>query len=157
MRLLSYSYFTFICYLTIGLPLAVLPSFAHFDLGYSAVIAGLVISIQYIATLASRPVVGRFSDKRGARPAVISGLFIGALSGALLLVAAYFAPQSHLISLMVLMFCRLILGVGESLTSTGATLWSISANGSHQTAKIISYNGVSTYGGMALGAPLGCG
>jgi MFS family permease len=99
--------------------------------------------------------VGRFSDRRGARPAVIFGLFFGALSGAMLLVAGFIAPRCHLLALSVLLACRLILGVGESLTSTGATLWSISANGSHNTAKIISYNGVSTYGGMALGAPLG--
>lgn len=155
LHLLSYAYFTFICYLTIGLPLAVLPSFAHFDLGYSAVIAGLVISIQYVATLVSRPAVGRFADRRGARPAVVSGLAVGALSGAMLLTAGFFAVHSHMLALLVLFVSRLILGVGESLTSTGSTLWSISANGSQHTAKIISYNGVSTYGGMALGAPLG--
>ncbi len=45
--------------------------------------------------------------------------------------------------------------MGESLGSTGATLWGISAAGPENTAKVISYNGVSTYGGLALGAPLG--
>ena len=155
LRLLSYAYFTFICYLTIGLPLAVLPSLVHFDLGYSTVIAGLVISVQYIATLVSRPTVGHFSDRRGARPAVIGGLGTGALTGAMLLVAGMAAPHSRMIALLVLIASRLLLGIAESLTSTGSTLWSIAANGSGNTAKIIGYNGVSTYGGMALGAPLG--
>ena len=56
-RLAGYVYFTFICYVSIGLPLAVLPPFVHLRMGYSAVLAGLAISIQYIATLA-QPAVG---------------------------------------------------------------------------------------------------
>ncbi|RMR41594.1 Major facilitator superfamily transporter, partial [Pseudomonas savastanoi pv. glycinea] len=36
--------FTFIGYLNIGIPLAVLPGYVHSDLGFGAVIAGLVIS-----------------------------------------------------------------------------------------------------------------
>jgi predicted MFS family arabinose efflux permease len=47
------------------------------------------------------------------------------------------------------------LGIGESLGSTGATLWGITSAGQQSTAKVISYNGISTYGAMALGAPLG--
>jgi MFS family permease len=154
-RLLSYSYFTFICYLTIGLPLAVLPSIVHLGMGYGTVIAGLVISIQYIATFISRPWVGHFCDRSGARIAVIAGLTVGFLSGVLLIAAAFAVPHSKLLGLLLLLLCRLVLGVGESLTSTGSTLWSISANGPHNTAKVISFNGVSTYGGLALGAPLG--
>jgi predicted MFS family arabinose efflux permease len=34
-------------------------------------------------------------------------------------------------------------------------LWGITSAGSASTAKVISFNGISTYGGMALGAPLG--
>ncbi len=155
LQILSYSYFTFVCYLTIGLPLAVLPSIVHLQLGYSTVLAGLVISIQYVATLFSRPWVGRFCDRSGARKAVIGGLLIGFLSGGLLIAAALVVTHSRLLGLGVLLICRLILGVGESMTSTGSTLWSISANGPQNTAKVISFNGVSTYGGMAIGAPLG--
>ena len=32
----GYVYFTFICYVSIGLPLAVLPPFVHLRMGYSA-------------------------------------------------------------------------------------------------------------------------
>ena len=48
-----------------------------------------------------------------------------------------------------------MLGVGESLGSTGSTLWGITSAGPEHTAKVISFNGISTYGAMALGAPLG--
>ena len=54
-----------------------------------------------------------------------------------------------------LLLSRLVLGVGESLGSTGSTLWGITSAGQASTAKVISFNGISTYGGMALGAPLG--
>jgi MFS family permease len=153
-HILSFVYFTFICYLSIGLPLAVLPPYVHLRMGYSAVLAGLVISIQYIATLASRPWAGRISDRAGAKVSVIWGMGACTASGAMVVVAA----AMHLIpwlSFSALIASRLILGIGESLGSTGATLWGITSAGQESTAKVISYNGISTYGAMAVGAPLG--
>lgn len=153
-RILSFVYFTFICYLSIGLPLAVLPPYVHLRMGYSAMLAGLVISTQYIATLASRPWAGRISDRAGAKVSVLWGMGACTASGAMLLVAAAlsFIPW---LSFSVLIVSRLLLGIGESLGSTGATLWGITSTGQESTAKVISYNGISTYGAMALGAPLG--
>ena len=153
-HILSFVYFTFVCYLSIGLPLAVLPPYVHLRMGYSAMLAGLVISIQYIATLASRPWAGRISDRAGAKVSVLWGMGACTASGAMLVAAA----AMHLIpwlSFSALIASRLILGNGESLGSTGATLWGITSAGQESTAKVISYNGISTYGAMALGAPLG--
>jgi MFS family permease len=123
-------------------------------MGYSAVLAGLVISIQYIATLASRPWAGRISDRAGAKVSVLWGMGACTTSGVMLVVASLL----HLVpwlSISALIASRLILGVGESLGSTGSTLWGITSAGQESTAKVISYNGISTYGAMALGAPLG--
>ncbi|MGB6723281.1 MAG: MFS transporter [Terracidiphilus sp.] len=153
-RILGFVYFTFICYLSIGLPLAVLPPYVHLRMGYSAVLAGLVISIQYIATLASRPWAGRISDRQGAKISVIWGMAACTVSGGLL-VAAAAVYSIHWLSFWSLILSRLILGVGESLGSTGSTLWGITSAGPEATAKVISYNGISTYGAMAVGAPLG--
>ena len=153
-HILSFVYFTFICYLSIGLPLAVLPPYVHLRMGYSAMLAGLVISIQYIATLASRPWAGRISDRAGAKVSVLWGMGACTASGAALVAAA----ALHLVpwlSFSALILSRLILGLGESLGSTGSTLWGITSAGQESTAKVISYNGISTYGAMALGAPLG--
>jgi predicted MFS family arabinose efflux permease len=72
-----------------------------------------------------------------------------------LLVGAAVMHRSPIVSLGILILSRLILGVGESLGSTGSTLWAITSAGSEHTAKVISYNGIATYGAMALGAPLG--
>ncbi len=152
--IVGYVYFTFVCYLSIGLPLAVLPAFVHLRMGLHAALAGLVISIQYIATFLSRPWAGRISDHAGAKISVLWGMGACTLSGLLLLaaVALHFSPS---LTLGALIASRLALGVGESLGSTGATLWGITSAGPQHTARVISFNGVATYGGLALGAPLG--
>jgi MFS family permease len=124
-------------------------------MGYSATLAGLVISIQYIATFLSRPWAGRISDHQGAKVAVLWGMAACTLSGLLLLAAAALHRDPAWLSLALLIVSRLVLGVGESLGSTGATLWGIASTGHQHTAKVIAWNGVSTYGALALGAPLG--
>lgn len=153
-QIIGYVYFTFICYLSIGLPLAVVPSYVHVRMGYGALVAGLAVSIQYIATLASRPWAGRISDSVGAKIAVIWGMSACTGSGAMLILAVAL-HRSALFGFSALIASRLILGVGESLGSTGATLWGISGTGLENTARVIGLNGVCTYGGMALAAPVG--
>jgi len=152
-HILGFVYFTFICYVSIGLPLAVLPPYVR-RMGYSTVLAGLAVSIQYIATLASRPWAGRISDRVGAKVAVLWGMGACTASGAMLIVAAAL-HASPPVSLAALILSRLILGTGESLGSTGSTLWGITSAGPSSIARVIGFNGISTYGGMALGAPLG--
>jgi MFS family permease len=154
-HIVGYVYFTFVCYLAIGLPLAVLPEYVHLRMGYHASLAGLVISIQYIATFLSRPWAGRISDRVGAKVSVLWGMAACTASGLLLLGAAALHRNPAWLSLTSLFASRLVLGVGESLGATGATLWGITAVGQDHTAKVISYNGVATYGALALGAPLG--
>lgn len=154
LQIVSVVSFTFICYLTIGLPLAVLPGFVHNDLGFSAIIAGAAISVQYFATLASRPLAGRFADTLGPKRTVLRGLIGCGTSGALLLVALLLA-RWHAASITLLVASRLVLGVGESLVGTGAILWGIGRVGTAHNARVISWNGIATYGALAIGAPLG--
>ncbi len=153
-RILSVIVFTFFCYLSVGLPLAVLPGFVHNQLGFSSFIAGLIISLQYFATLLSRPHSGRLADRYGPRRVVMIGLLLCGMSGVLSLIASLFSA-SPLLSLALLALGRLFLGVGESFTSTGSTLWGMNIVGPLQTARVISWNGVATYFAMAIGAPLG--
>lgn len=153
-QILGYVFFSFVIYLAIGLPLATLPAYVHFKMGFSAALAGLVISVQSIATFITRPWAGRISDHTGAKISVLWGMATCTVSGGFLLAA----PLLHhwpWISFSLIILSRLTLGVGESLGSTGATLWGIASAGPTQTARVISYNGVSTFGALALGAPLG--
>ncbi|AXF78771.1 MFS transporter [Erwinia tracheiphila] len=153
-RIISVVVLTFFCYLSIGLPLAVLPGYVHHQLGYSSFIAGLIISLQYFATLISRPLAGRYADLLGPKKVVLVGLLLCGASG-LFTVLALLPVNSPLTSLILLAAGRVVLGVGESFTATGSTLWGIHIAGVVQSARVISWNGVATYLAMALGAPLG--
>jgi MFS family permease len=146
--------FTFVAYLCIGIPLSILPSYFHQRYGVSAVFAGLLVSLQYIATFASRPRAGHMADTIGPRKTVRYGLLSCAASGAFVLLAAML-HRSFGLSLFSLVLSRLTLGVGESMSSTGAIMWGIGRVGPENTAKVIAWNGVATYGALAIGAPLG--
>ncbi|WP_236236400.1 MFS transporter [Pseudomonas faucium] len=154
LQVVSIVLFTFIGYLNIGIPLAVLPGYVHNDLGFSTVVAGLVISVQYLATLLSRPTASRIIDNLGSKKAVMYGLFGCGLSGVFMLACAFL---SHLpwVSLACLLVGRLVLGSAESLVGSGSIGWGIGRVGADNTAKVISWNGIASYGALAVGAPLG--
>ena len=154
LRIISVVIFNFASYLTIGLPLAVLPGYVHDVMGYSAFWAGLVISVQYLATLLSRPHAGRFADQWGAKKVVVSGLF-GVLICGICYALAALSAGIPVLSLVLLCVGRLILGIGQSFTGTGTTLWGVGLVGSPHIGRVISWNGIFTYGAMAVGAPLG--
>jgi MFS family permease len=153
-QILPYVFFTFVCYLAIGVQLAILPSYVHLNLGFSTVLAGLIISIEYVATVFSRPRSGWMVDRLGAKKTVTYGLALGGTSGVIMLLSA-FSVHVPWLALALLVIARLVMGVSESLTSTGATIWGIWRVGSEHTAIVISWNGICTYGALALGAPLG--
>jgi len=152
--LLTYVGFTFLGYFIIGLSLSVLPIFISKNLGFSLVIAGLVISLQYVATFFLRAYSGKIIDGKGPKPAVLSSMLSFSLTGIFLILAYYF-KFSPLISLGFLIITRLLTGCGEGMIGASPINWAIMALGEKHTAKIISYNGVACYGALAIGASLG--
>ncbi|EKZ7809338.1 MFS transporter [Escherichia coli] len=124
LRIVSIVMFNFASYLTIGLPLAVLPGYVHDVMGFSAFWAGLVISLQYFATLLSRPHAGRYADLLGPKKIVVFGLCGCFLSGLGYLTAGLTASLP-VISLLLLCLGRVILGIGQSFAGTGSTLWGV--------------------------------
>lgn len=154
LSLLSIVSLTFLAYLAIGLPLAVLPGYVDRGLGFGVVWAGIVISTQYVATIFSRAQVGKLIDRRGAKYSVTIGFVGFALSGLFTLLSSLF-EGTPAISLGLLMAGRLALGVGESWVSTAAITWAVGLFGQRDTVRVISWNGIATYGGIALAAPVG--
>jgi MFS family permease len=154
LRIISTTLLTAACYFTIGMQLAVVPGFVHLSLGYGAVLAGLAVSAQYVATLASRPFAGRTSDTSGPKRASASGLCAIIFSGLLFALAGILQPNVAL-SLAALFLSRFVLGFGESWVATGAALWGIARLGDGYEAKVISWNGIGSYGAVAVGAPVG--
>ncbi|OZH92890.1 MFS transporter, partial [Salmonella enterica] len=122
LRIVSIVMFNFASYLTIGLPLAVLPGYVHDAMGFSAFWAGLIISLQYFATLLSRPHAGRYADVLGPKKIVVFGLCGCFLSGLGYLLADI-ASAWPMISLLLLGLGRVILGIGQRFAGTGSTLW----------------------------------
>ena len=154
LRIVSVVIFNFASYLTIGLPLAVLPGYVHDVMGFSAFWAGLVISLQYFATLLSRPHAGRYADLFGPKSIVITGLCGCFLSGLSYLLAA---TTSH----------WPLVSPGAAVPGPGdPRYWAkpgrnrLDAVGRRRGRGTAHWpgdlrNGIVTYGAMALGAPLG--
>lgn len=145
--------FTLLCYMDIGLQMAVVPLFVREKLGFSSAMAGFAVSVQYLATFASRIGAGRRIDTGGPKRVVVMGLGTGVLSGALL-VAASLLVAWPLAALLLVLCGRIALGVAESWIATAVIIWNIQRAGVSRTAQVISWNGVCSYGGIALGAPL---
>ncbi|MDC7815340.1 MULTISPECIES: MFS transporter [Pseudomonas] len=154
LQIVSIVFYTFIAFLCIGLPIAVLPGYVHEQLGFSAVIAGLTIGAQYLATLLSRPMAGRMSDTVGTKRSIIYGLLGILLSGLLTLISVWL-EHWPLLSLAVLLGGRLLLGVAQGLIGVGTISWCMGQVGAEHTARSISWNGIASYGAIAIGAPLG--
>lgn len=154
LSLLTYVCFTFLGYFIIGLSLSVLPIFINKSLGFSLVVAGLVISLQYVSTFFLRAYSGKMIDGKGPKPAVLYSMLGFSLTGIFLIAAYYFKALPYL-SLIFLIITRLLTGCAEGLVGASPINWAIMAVGEEHTAKIISYNGVASYGALATGASLG--
>jgi predicted MFS family arabinose efflux permease len=154
LQIVSIVFYTFIAFLCIGLPIAVLPGYIHDQLGFSALVAGLAIASQYLATLLSRPFAGRAVDNLGSKRAIVFGLSGIVISGALTLLATLL-ESFPLTSLSILIVARVFLGVAQGMIGVGTISWCIGKVGSEHTARSISWNGIASYGAIAIGAPLG--
>jgi len=141
-------------YLAVGLPLPVMPMFVHENLGFGDLIVGLVIGIQFLATVLTRGYAGRLTDHHGGKRSALQGAAVCALGGLLYLVAAK-PGLSPTISLAIIVVGRLAAGFGESQFVTGCVSWSIASVGPHRAGLSMSWTGIAMFAALAIGAPVG--
>lgn len=144
----------FAIYLTIGMTLGILPGFVEHELHAGGTMVGIVIGLQSLSTLLTRAYSGKVTDTKGARRSCYKGVLLTMLAGAVYLIASIFNSKA-IIALGLVLLSRIIHGMSESLLVTGALTWGIGLAGSERSGKIMTWNGIAMYAGIALGAPLG--
>ncbi|WBL79504.1 arabinose transporter [Bradyrhizobium xenonodulans] len=144
----------FVAFLVIGLAMPVLPLHVHDGLGFGTFVVGLVAGSQFAASLISRPWAGHYSDRRGAKRAVVVGLLAAAASGVLYLVSLGFS-DAPLKSVAILLLGRALLGAAESFIITAAVSWGLALADAGSAGKVIAWVGSAMFAAFAIGAPAG--
>ena len=97
--------------LSVGALEAFLPVYAVVVCGFSPFQAGLLWAVQAVTTLASKPLMGRWSDRRGRHGLLFWGMFLCAVPFALI-------PWTREFSLLLAL--SMVFGLGEAVVTSSA-------------------------------------
>lgn len=144
----------FLSYLTISLPLPALSLYVHNELHMDDFAVGMVIGAQFLSTILTRGYAGKLADTYGGRYTTRRGMLFCAIACLLYLLSGY-AFTSIMVKFVLLLIARIIMGYGESLLLTGNMAWGFHLLGDKHLSRVMSWQGLGTFGSLAAGAPIG--
>ncbi|WP_251976082.1 MFS transporter [Salinicola avicenniae] len=144
----------FLSYLCVALSLPVVSVYVNQHLGLGDTLGGLAVGITFLATILTRNLAGRLSDRYGGRHAMFRGLALYALAS-LVCLASSLVSATPLLAYAGLLVGRLLLGLGESLTIIGMVSWGMGLGGPARSGRVLSLMGMGMYGAFVVGGPLG--
>jgi MFS family permease len=150
--LLPFALIVFLGYAAVGVPLSTLPVQVHEALHAGTTMVGLLVGLSAVTTLLTRQIAGALADRRGPKFAVLAGLCITASSGGAYLLSLLLPPAP---ALAVLAGGRVLLGLGDSVFTTGVMAWAVSRVGAQNAGKAMAWIGIAMYAALAAGAPAG--
>ena len=139
-------------YMAVAMPLPVISVFVTKSLGFSNGWGGFAVGISFLTTILFRGFAGKFTDRKGGKACMTCGLLLYVLACIVCLMAALVSQP--VIALSLLLTGRLILGVGESMTSVGMLSWNIAILGPQRSGTVFALVGAALYGTFALSGPL---
>ncbi len=129
-----------------GMYMASVPLFVHFELGASKAVVGLAVAAFFPGAIIMRPVIGSGLDSWGRRPFVLAATSIAALTSLLYLLAD---------SVAFVIVLGLLRGFVGAAYYTGAATIATDLGPEERRAEVIALFSLFLYGGFAIGPGIG--
>ena len=137
---------TFIAFCGIGTAWPGMALHVRHDLGGSDQTVGLVIGTFSVVALGSRFISGPLADRKGRKPAFLTGLVACSLAG-----IAYLLP----LGLFGMYLGRGLQGFGEACLYTGAAAWAVESAGMHRSGRALGYVSTGVWARISAGPAIG--
>lgn len=144
----------FFCYLAMVMPLSSLTLHVSRVYAMSDFAAGVIAGAAFVATMFLRKRGGDLADVIGGRRCFLRGCLWYGCGGLICLVAAW-SGLSTQTAFFALLYGRVVVGVGESLTNVGMAHWSVGVMGVARSGRALANNGMAMYSAVVVGGPLG--
>ncbi|GHJ48135.1 UPF0226 membrane protein [Catellatospora sp. TT07R-123] len=136
----------FCCLLSVGASLAVLPLYVKGELHGGDVMVGVVIAAIAVSAVVTRPIAGRYADRRGYKGVMLAGAAVCAAASLAYLLAA---------NEVVLVAVRILHGAGEGMIYTAGAAWLVLLSPTARRGRVVGLYGICMWTGITLGALIG--